>query len=33
MNWGPGAGFGGMNQGFGGPGGRGELIVIDLLFI
>lgn len=24
MNWGPGAGFGGMNQGFGGPGGRGN---------
>ena len=27
MNWGLGAGFGGMNQGFGNSGGRGKRIV------
>ena len=30
MNWGLGAGFGGMNQGFGNSGGRGESIVNSL---
>ena len=30
MNWGLGAGFGGMNQGFGNSGGRGESIVSSL---
>ena len=28
MNWG--AGFGGMGQGFGGPGGRGELTALSI---
>ena len=30
MNWGLGAGFGGMNQGFGNSGGRGKSIVNSL---
>ena len=30
MNWGLGAGFGGMNQGFGNSGGRGETTVNSL---
>ena len=31
MNWGLGAGFGGMNQGFGNSGGRGERIIVNSL--
>lgn len=32
LNWAPNAGFGGLNQGFGGPNGRGEHNMFSLLF-
>ena len=32
LNWAPNTGFGGLNQGFGGPNGRGEHNMFSTLF-